>query len=282
MRFMMFMLPNIPADGDWMPSAEAVAEMSKYNQELQKAGVLLALDGLHPQTEGVRVTFSGGKQSVTDGPFTEAKEMIGGYWIIDVKSKAEAVEWASALPAGGGRHRAAPDLRPLGVPARRAGRGRRTARLIPSDPLSTDGEPRSAPFDRRGLADRVAQAHRGPDAHRARRRAGRGARAGRARRGARAVARVRRPGQPGRLAHGHGQAPRDRRSAPAGDARAQARSSSARELEADGANAAARDVDAGARRRRRRRPAAPRVHRRAIRCCRPRRASRSRCACSAG
>ena len=98
MRFMMFMLPNIPAEGEWMPTAEAVASMSKYNEELQKAGILLALDGLHAQAEGVRVSFSGGKKTVTDGPFTEAKEMIGGYWIIDVKSKEEAVEWASRCP----------------------------------------------------------------------------------------------------------------------------------------------------------------------------------------
>jgi len=98
MRFMMFMLPNIPAEGDWMPSAEAVAEMTKYNEELQKAGVLLALDGLHAQAEGVRVSFAGGKKTVTDGPFTEAKEMIGGYWIIEAKSKEAAVEWASRCP----------------------------------------------------------------------------------------------------------------------------------------------------------------------------------------
>ena len=94
MRFMMFMLPNIdPAD--WMPSdAEAVAEMTRYNQSLQQAGVLLALDGLHSQSEGIRVEFASGKRTVTDGPFTEAKEMIGGYWLIDVKSKEEAVQSA--------------------------------------------------------------------------------------------------------------------------------------------------------------------------------------------
>lgn len=98
MRFMMFMLPNLPEDADWMPSAEAVAEMSKYNDTLTKAGVLLDLSGLHSQAEGVRVTFADGKRTVTDGPFTEAKEVIGGYWLIDVKSKEEAVEWASRCP----------------------------------------------------------------------------------------------------------------------------------------------------------------------------------------
>lgn len=101
MRFMMFMMPNIPNEGDWTPSAEAVAEMSKYNQQLSKAGVVLAVDGLHHQAEGVRVEFSGGKTTVVDGPFTEAKEAIGGFWVIQVKSKDEAIEWAKRCPADG-------------------------------------------------------------------------------------------------------------------------------------------------------------------------------------
>jgi hypothetical protein len=83
-----------------MPDAKAVAAMMKYNEALQKAGVLLALDGLHPPSMGARVTFAGGKPTVTDGPFTEAKEVVGGYWMIQVKSKEEAVEWASRCPAG--------------------------------------------------------------------------------------------------------------------------------------------------------------------------------------
>lgn len=99
MRFMMFMLPNVQHDADWMPTAEAVAAMTRYNEELTKAGVLLSLDGLHPQSEGTRISFSEGKRTVTDGPFTEAKEMIGGYWLIQAKSKEEAVEWASRCPA---------------------------------------------------------------------------------------------------------------------------------------------------------------------------------------
>jgi hypothetical protein len=98
MRFMMFMLPNIEQNAEWMPTAEAVAAMSKYNDTLTKAGVLLTLDGLHAQSEGVRISFSGGKHTITDGPFTEAKEMIGGYWVIQVKSKEEAIEWASRCP----------------------------------------------------------------------------------------------------------------------------------------------------------------------------------------
>src|SRR5580700_3195307 len=101
MRFMMLMIPKgyekaLPGA---MPSAEHVAAMMKYNEALTKAGVLLALDGLHPPAAGARVSFSGGKPSVIDGPFSEAKEVIGGYWMIQVKSKAEAVEWASRCPA---------------------------------------------------------------------------------------------------------------------------------------------------------------------------------------
>jgi hypothetical protein len=101
MRFMMLMIPKgyEKAQPGAMPDAKAVAAMMKYNEALQKAGVLLALDGLHPPSMGARVTFAGGKPKVTDGPFAEAKEVIGGYWMIQVKSKEEAVEWASRCPA---------------------------------------------------------------------------------------------------------------------------------------------------------------------------------------
>ena len=101
MRFMMLVIPKgyeSAAPGQ-MPPADAVAKMMKYNESLQKAGVLLALDGLHPPSAGARVSFSGGKPKVTDGPFIEAKEVIGGYWMIQVKSKEEAIEWASRCPA---------------------------------------------------------------------------------------------------------------------------------------------------------------------------------------
>jgi hypothetical protein len=101
MRFMMLMIPKgyENAKPGTMPDAKAVAAMMKYNETLQKAGVLLALNGLHPPSEGTRVSFSSGKPKVTDGPFTEAKEVIGGYWMIQVKSKDEAIEWASRCPA---------------------------------------------------------------------------------------------------------------------------------------------------------------------------------------
>jgi len=109
MRFMMFIYPKLQTqtaaalDEAWMPSAEAVAAMGKYNDELSKAGVLLSLDGLHSPSEAVRVQFPSGKAPVVkDGPFTEAKEMIGGYWVIDVKSRDEAIEWAKRCPIGEG------------------------------------------------------------------------------------------------------------------------------------------------------------------------------------
>ena len=100
MRFMMLVIPKgyENAEPGAMPSADAVAAMMKYNESLQRAGVLLALDGLHPPSMGARVSFSGGKPTVTDGPFPEAKEVIGGYWMIQVKSKEEAIEWASRCP----------------------------------------------------------------------------------------------------------------------------------------------------------------------------------------
>ncbi|HVV47351.1 MAG TPA: YciI family protein [Bryobacteraceae bacterium] len=100
MRFMMIVIPKdyATAAPDTMPDAKAVAAMMKYNESLQKAGVLLALDGLEPPSAGVRVSFASGKPAVTDGPFAESKEAVGGYWMIQVKSKEEAVEWAKRCP----------------------------------------------------------------------------------------------------------------------------------------------------------------------------------------
>jgi hypothetical protein len=99
---MMLMIPKgyENAKPGTVPDAAAVAAMMKYNESLQKAGVLLALDGLHPPSMGARITFPGGKAKVTDGPFTEAKEVLGGYWMIQVKSKEEAIAWASRCPGG--------------------------------------------------------------------------------------------------------------------------------------------------------------------------------------
>ncbi len=102
MRFMMLMIPKgyeTAAPGTMPDDAKRIAAMMKYNESLQKAGVLLALDGLHPPSMGARVSFAGGKPKVTDGPFAETKEVLGGYWMIQVKSREEAIEWAKRCPA---------------------------------------------------------------------------------------------------------------------------------------------------------------------------------------
>jgi len=100
MRFMMIVIPKgyESAAPNAAPSAEAVAKMMEYNRSLQKAGVLLALDGLRPPSTGARISYTDGKATVTDGPFAEAKEVIGGYWIIQVRSREEAIEWARRAP----------------------------------------------------------------------------------------------------------------------------------------------------------------------------------------
>ena len=111
MRFMMFMIPKVyqpdtpageRAGEGFAPPADAVDKMMKFNEELTKAGALIALDGLHPSAKGARVRFGGGKPRVTDGPFAEAKEVVGGYWMIQAKSKEEAVAWATRAPAADG------------------------------------------------------------------------------------------------------------------------------------------------------------------------------------
>src|SRR6516225_4301385 len=102
MRFMVLMYPSEKAEQGVMPDPKAVEQMMKFNEELAKAGALVALDGLHPSAKGARVSFNGGKPKVTDGPFIEAKEVVGGYWIIQTKSKEEAVEWARRVPAAEG------------------------------------------------------------------------------------------------------------------------------------------------------------------------------------
>ena len=103
MRFMMLMIPRgyeTAAPGT-MPPVEAVEKMMKYNEALKEAGVLVTLDGLHPPSMGARVSFEGATPLVTDGPFIETKDVIGGYWMIEVKSKEEAIAWAKRCPASG-------------------------------------------------------------------------------------------------------------------------------------------------------------------------------------
>jgi hypothetical protein len=103
MRFMLLMIPKGYEDappGTVPEDVDAVAKMMAYNESLRQAGVLLALDGLHPPSMGARVSFKGGKPKVTDGPFAEAKEVLGGYWVIQCRSREEAIEWAKRCPGG--------------------------------------------------------------------------------------------------------------------------------------------------------------------------------------
>src|ERR1700752_3967313 len=99
MRFMMIVKASKDSEAGKMPSEALLDAMGKYNEELVKAGVLLDGAGLHPSSKGFRVKFSGGKKTIVDGPFTETKELIAGYWIIQVKSREEALEWAKRIPA---------------------------------------------------------------------------------------------------------------------------------------------------------------------------------------
>jgi hypothetical protein len=103
MRFLMIMIPEVyrkPVPPDFVPDREAVQKMGEYNEQMRQAGVLLALDGLTPPAVGARVSFAAGRVTVTDGPFPETKEAIGGYWMIEVGSRDEAIEWAKRCPAG--------------------------------------------------------------------------------------------------------------------------------------------------------------------------------------
>jgi hypothetical protein len=98
MRFMVMIKADKNSEAGVMPSEQLLAEMGKYNEELVKAGVMLAGEGLHPSSKGARVRFSGSKRTVIDGPFSEAKELIAGFWILQVKSKQEAIDWIKRCP----------------------------------------------------------------------------------------------------------------------------------------------------------------------------------------
>jgi hypothetical protein len=102
MRFMVIVPANKDSEAGVLPDQKILADMGKFNDELAKAGVLLAAEGLHPSSKGARIQFSGGKTTVTDGPFTESKELIAGFWLIQAKSKEEAIAWMKRAPFGGG------------------------------------------------------------------------------------------------------------------------------------------------------------------------------------
>ena len=98
MRFMILVKASADSEAGIMPSEELLTAMGNFNEELSRAGILVAADGLHPSSKGARVRFSGDKRTVTDGPFAETKELVAGYWIWDVKSKEEAIEWVKRCP----------------------------------------------------------------------------------------------------------------------------------------------------------------------------------------
>jgi hypothetical protein len=98
MRFMVMVKATADSEAGVMPSEELLTEMGNYNEQLAKAGILLAGEGLHPSSKGARVRFSGTDRTVTDGPFSETKELVAGFWLIDVKSKEEAIEWVKRCP----------------------------------------------------------------------------------------------------------------------------------------------------------------------------------------
>ena len=98
MRFMVIIKADARSEAGEMPSERLLTEMGKYNEELVRAGVLLAGEGLHPSSKGARVRFSGSKRTVVDGPFSETKELVAGFWLIQVKSKEEAIEWVKRIP----------------------------------------------------------------------------------------------------------------------------------------------------------------------------------------
>jgi len=102
MRFMMLVKASKDSEAGALPSKELLAAMGQFNEEMAKAGVLLAGEGLQASSKGARITFSGSKRSVTDGPFAETKELLAGFWMIQVKSKAEAMAWASRVPFADG------------------------------------------------------------------------------------------------------------------------------------------------------------------------------------
>jgi hypothetical protein len=102
MRFMVLVPASKESEAGVLPDEKLIAEMNKFNEDLVKAGVMLAGEGLHPTSKGARIKFSGGKTTVIDGPFTESKELIAGFWLIQVKSKEEAIAWMKRAPFGDG------------------------------------------------------------------------------------------------------------------------------------------------------------------------------------
>jgi hypothetical protein len=118
MRFIVLVPANKESESGKLPTAEMLSEMTKFNEELVKAGVMIAGEGLHPTSRGVRVVFEGGKKTVVDGPFAESKELVAGYWILQTRTKEEVVEWIKRAPfAKFGDERVAIEIRQIFDPA---------------------------------------------------------------------------------------------------------------------------------------------------------------------
>lgn len=112
MRVMVMVKANVDSEAGVMPSGELLAEMGKFNEQLVAAGVMLMAEGLHPSSKGVRVRFDGAKRTVIDGPFTESKELVAGFWLWQVRSMEEAIEWTKRMPCGEDGEEV--ELRPVG------------------------------------------------------------------------------------------------------------------------------------------------------------------------
>ena len=133
MRLMVIVKATKNSEAGILPSEKLLNDMGKYNEELVKAGIMVSGDGLHPSVKGKRIVFSGGDRTVVDGPFAEAKELVAGFWIWQVKSMEEALAWARRCPdpmPGGGRARAAAALRDGGLRRQRHARGPRARRAV--------------------------------------------------------------------------------------------------------------------------------------------------------
>src|SRR6202035_270294 len=223
MRFMVLVPGSPESEAGEMPGTDILGAMTKYNEDLVKAGVMLAGEGLHPTSRGAKVRFNGSERTVIDGPFTEAKEIVAGYWVWECASREEAIEWLRRAPFDAGveielrQIFEADDFGEQLTPELREANERLREQAAQNEAHGVVGRPSC---DRRRVADRVGPADRRADSHRARRRGGRGSGPGRARRRTGAVAWVRYPGQPGCLADGRRQAPGHRCAAPARHARA--------------------------------------------------------------
>jgi hypothetical protein len=134
MRFLVMVKANKESEAGVMPDQQILTEMGKFNEELAKAGILLAAEGLQPSSKGIRISYDGSKRTVRDGPFTETKELVAGFWVWQVKSRAEAIEWAKRIPFQGGEVEIRPvfeaeDFGPAFTPELRAQEARQRAAI---------------------------------------------------------------------------------------------------------------------------------------------------------